>query len=168
MAIQAESTYRKGGLKDLKKIQNLTLLAYGQFKNIITKENWQEWEEKFNNESTYTQLFDVGTCFVCDRKDEIAGVAFIIPKGNPYKWFDANWSYIRLVGVNPKSAGIGIGRKLTELCIEEARKNGENTIALHTSEFQDAARHIYESLGFQKLKEFELFEKKYWIYTISL
>ena len=57
---------------------------------------------------------------------------------------------------------------LTQRCIEKAKALEEKTIALHTSEFQNAARHIYESEGFKKIKEFELYGKKYWIYLLEL
>jgi ribosomal protein S18 acetylase RimI-like enzyme len=160
--------FKKGTLADLKPIQQLSLLAYGKFKDILTEENWRHWEENFNDENTFRSLFEIATCFICLCGTEVVGVAFFIPRNNPYKFFHHTWSYIRLVGVNPKFASQGIGKTLTRLCIEEAKQTGETTIALHTSEFQDAARHIYESLGFKKEKEFMTFDKKYWIYTLAL
>jgi hypothetical protein len=40
---------------------------------------------------------------------------------------------------------------------------------LHTSEFQNAARHIYESMGFIKLMDLELmFGKQYYLYILRL
>jgi len=76
---------------------------------------------------------------------------------------------MRMVGVNPKHRGQGIAKTLTEMCIEFAKQSDEKTIALHTSEFMDAARHIYENIGFTVLKEIPLlFGKKYWLYTLDL
>ena len=74
-----------------------------------------------------------------------------------------------MVGVHTEHGGKGIGTRLTNMCIDLARANGEKTMALHTSEFMDAARHIYESLGFKRAKELEpMFGKIYWIYTLDL
>jgi ribosomal protein S18 acetylase RimI-like enzyme len=74
-----------------------------------------------------------------------------------------------MVGVNPNYQGQGIAKVLTRMCIDYAKQNNEKTIALHTSEFMDAARHIYEDAGFKVLKEIPpLFGKKYWIYTLDL
>jgi ribosomal protein S18 acetylase RimI-like enzyme len=74
-----------------------------------------------------------------------------------------------MVGVNPKYRGAGISKKLTQNCIEHATKNGEEVIALHTSEFMDAARYVYESLGFKKVKELDpIFGKQYWLYQLKL
>jgi ribosomal protein S18 acetylase RimI-like enzyme len=96
-------------------------------------------------------------------------MAHIIPNGNPSDIFKTEWSYIRMVGVNPKYQGQGIAKSLTKMCIDKAKQTKEKTIALHTSEFMDAARHIYESLGFKVLHEIApRLGKKYWLYTLDL
>jgi GNAT superfamily N-acetyltransferase len=106
---------------------------------------------------------------VCENANELVGMAFLIPNGNPTTIFEKEWCYIRLVGVHPKFEGKGIGRKLTQMCIDKAKETGEKTIALHTSEFQNAARHIYESLGFVKQKDLDLiYGKQYYLYTLKL
>lgn len=163
-----EFSYQKASQKDLKALQKLTLLAYGQFQNTITDENWEKWKSNFNDDNLYKELLEIATCFVCKFDDEIIGTAFMVPHGNPHKLFQIDWAYIRLVGVNPEFGGKGIGRKLTQMCIELARETNEKIIALHTSEFQNAARHIYESLGFKVHWEFESFGKKYWVFTLDL
>ena len=160
--------YRPGTRADIEAISALSLLAYGRFKPVITEENWQFWAKNLSDKQSFENLFDIATCFVCESGVEIVGVAFVIPSGNPYQFFQSNWAYIRLVGVHPEFAGNGIGRTLTGLCIDHARRSDEEIIALHTSEFQNAARHIYESLGFEKQHEFAVYEKKYWIYTLNL
>ena len=96
-------------------------------------------------------------------------MAFLVPHGNPTEIYDENWCYIRFVSVDPEFGGKGIGRQLTENCIQIAIDNKEQTIALHTSEMMNTARHIYESLGFKILKEIEpRLGKKYWLYTLDI
>lgn len=162
-------TFRNGNTNDIIQIKELTLLAYMQFKDILTEENATQWQDYLGNEKTYAELIKTAFSFVCEANNKIIGSAFIIPQGNPYKWFDANCSYIRLLAVHPAFEGKGIGRTLTQLCIDKAKEIGENTIALHTSEFQNAARHIYENMGFVKLKDLDLmFGKKYYLYTLQI
>lgn len=160
--------FRKGKTEDIDNIKKLTLLAYKQFQNIISKENFETWESSIRDNNTYIELFKISTSFVCECEDKIVGSAFIILSGNPYKWFKSAWSYIRLVAVHPQFEGRSIGKKLTQLCIDFARESGESMIALHTSEFQNAARHIYERLGFKKRYELDLYDKRYWVYTLLL
>lgn len=79
-------------------------------------------------------------------------MAFIVPSGKQQDIFEKEWSVIRFVTVNSAFGGQGIRKKLTELCIEQAKRSNEKTIALHTSEMMHSARHIYESYGFRILK----------------
>jgi ribosomal protein S18 acetylase RimI-like enzyme len=74
-----------------------------------------------------------------------------------------------MVGVHPHYTGHGIARRLTEKCIEKAKELKEVTIALHTSEFMNAARHLYESMGFKVLREIpNRLGKRYWLYTLDI
>lgn len=159
-----EYTYRLAVRSDLKQLQLLGLVAYGQFKPLLSAENWEKWQEGFESDTNFSSLLEIATCFVCESDNHIVGMAFLVPSGNQFLYFQSDWSYIRYVGVHPKHEGNGIGTLLTQQCINEATLNGESVIALHTSEFQDAARHIYERLGFEKQKEFYVYERKYWIY----
>ena len=161
--------YRHGTLADKKQLQKCGLDSYGQFKNILLNVNWAKMHSFLTDENTFTNLLSISKCFVCEVNNEIIGMAFLVSNGNPTTVFDENWAYIRMVGVNPEFTRNGIAKKLTELCIDYAIKTNEQTIALHTSEFMDAARHIYEGCGFVKTKELpSLYGKKYWLYLLDL
>ena len=161
--------YRIGTLLDKEKLQNLGLNSYGQFKNLLTEENWNKLNSFLTNENSYSDLLSNSKCFICETNNEIIGMAYLIPKGNPTDIFSADWSYIRMVGVNTEFGGKGIGKKLIQMCIDFAKETNEGIIALHTSEFMDAARHIYENIGFKKIKELEpRLGKKYWLYILEL
>lgn len=96
-------------------------------------------------------------------------MAFLVPSGNPTDIYQADWCYIRFVSVHPEFSGKCIGRQLTEKCIEVAKSNNEQILALHTSEMMQKARHIYESLGFAILRELEpRLGKKYCLYTLAI
>ncbi len=159
-------SYRIGDQKDLGQMKELTLLAYGQYKNMLTAAHWQEMETNLLNNDLLPGLMERGQCFVCEDENRIIGMAILMPSGRATSLFQADWAHIRLVGVRPGSEGKGIGRKLTEMCVNFAAESGENFVALHTSEFQNAARHIYESMGFKKHREFKVHDKTFWIYLL--
>ena len=164
-----EYQYRNGTTDDLKKLQNLGLNSYAQFKDVLTADNWNTLNTALSAESFYLELLSISTCFICENDGEIVGMAYLIPNGNPTELFDKDWSYIRMVGVDPHHTGNGIGKNLTQMCIDKAKETGERIIALHTSEFMDAARHIYKKLGFKKTKDLgSRLGKKYWIYQLEL
>lgn len=168
MDMRNSFSYRIGNQNDLSPMMELTLLAYRQYKNILSPAHWQEMETNLSNKNLLPELMERGRFFVCEVGNQIIGMAILVPSGKATSLFQANWAHIRLVGVRPGSEGKGIGRKLTEMCVNFAAESGENFVALHTSEFQDAARHIYESMGFKKHREFRVHDKKFWIYLRKL
>lgn len=163
-----ELNYRKGNLEDKEKLQALGILSYSQHQHAMTPENWNKYNSFMSNPDTFTNLMSTSTCFLCEYENEIIGMAFLVSNGHPTEMFDEKWSYIRMVGVNPKFNGKGIAKKLTEMCINLAIETKENYIALHTSEFMNAARHIYEGFGFKIVRELSRYDKKYWIYLLEL
>lgn len=159
---------RTGTIEDVDALQRLGILAYSQFKTSLTPDNWTVFKGNLEDKQKFIDVLKTAKCFVCLDGEKIIGAAYIIPSGNPTDIFKAEWCYIRMVGVDPNYRGLGIAKTLTTMCIDFAKQNHEKTIALHTSEFMDAARHIYESMGFKAQKEFSLFGKRYWLYTLKL
>ena len=163
-------TYRKGTRNDLNALKKLAVKSWEQFKPNLTNENWEKLYNSLTDERTYTELLEKSHCIVCTTdKDEIIGMAFLVPKGNPTEIYDSEWCYIRFLTVDPDFGGQGIGRKLTTNCIDTAKQHNEKAIALHTSELMDNARRIYESLGFEIVREIDQrLGKRYWLYKLDL
>ncbi|QIP14554.1 GNAT family N-acetyltransferase [Spirosoma aureum] len=166
--VDHQLTYRTATASDIPNIARLTLKSYHDYKAVLTPINWARMEANLSNENLYADLLGKATTFVCEANCRLVGVIFLMPNGNPTSIFPADWSYIRLLGVDPDYRGLRIGRKLTELCIHHAKSTGEIGIALHTSEFMNAARSMYEELGFRQAKELPpMFDKRYWLYKLS-
>jgi ribosomal protein S18 acetylase RimI-like enzyme len=161
--------FRQGLVNDILQLKDLGCLSYGEYKSILQPEHWSKLNRFLVDESKWIDLFSQSTCFVCEYESKIVGMAFIISSGHPWDVFEADWSYIRMVGINPNFRGNGIGEILMQHCINHAKKTNEKVIALHTSEFMNAARHLYEKMGFQILREIEpRLGNRYWLYSLLL
>jgi ribosomal protein S18 acetylase RimI-like enzyme len=162
--------YRKGNNNDLEQLRKLGVKSWTQFKDELTIDNWKSLFETISSHKSYSKLLETSECIVCENESkEVVGMAFLVPNGNPSEIYDEKWCHLRFVSVDPNYRGNGIGKKLTELCIESAIENKEQTMALHTSEIMGSARRIYEKMGFEILKEIEpRFGVRYWLYTFEL
>jgi GNAT superfamily N-acetyltransferase len=94
---------------------------------------------------------------VAEENGRLAGtVTLWLKKGRTSRetWPDY-WAGIRLLGVHPDFRGRGVGQLLMKECIRRCRQAGVKTLALHTTNFMDAARRMYEIMGFQRVPEYD-------------
>lgn len=62
-------------------------------------------------------------------------------------------SVLRFLAVEPEDRGLGLGERLARACITRAEARGSAFLALHTAPGMRAARHLYETLGFERAPE---------------
>lgn len=162
--------FRKGNLKDLEHLKDLGIRSWNQYKEKLTPENWESLFKTLNDSNNYSELLNKTECLICENtKRQIIGMAFLVPSGNPDEIYEESWCHLRFVSVDPKYRGMKIGEKLTKGCIKIAERNNERTMALHTAEIMESARHIYEKIGFRELKEIKpRLGVRYWLYTYEI
>jgi ribosomal protein S18 acetylase RimI-like enzyme len=161
--------YRSVEEKDLEALQALALASYSRLIKYITPANWTKMQGVIMSEDKFPHLIKKCFGFVCEDHGRLLGTAFLVPSGNPTKIYSKETSYIRMVGVDPESGGKGIAQSLTRLCMDKAAETGERTISLHSAEVMHAARHIYEKLGFQKIRLLEEhYGLPYWLYQFEI
>lgn len=66
-----------------------------------------------------------------------------------------NASGMRLLGVDPRSRGRGVGRALSMFCMDLARAAGHEHMILHTTQPMQAAWALYQSLGFCRAQDLD-------------
>jgi GNAT superfamily N-acetyltransferase len=91
---------------------------------------------------------------VAKDDDEMLGVVgYVRPGLKREDIFDPEWAIIRLLSVHPLARGRGIGRQLAQACIDRARRDGVQTIGLHTSPVMTIALPMYLRMGFVHFRD---------------
>lgn len=154
---------------DATAIRDLTLLSYHEFATMLEPEHRHAMQERQRDISKVEALMGEAGTFVCRSGERLVGVVFLVPSGQATAIYPVDWSYIRLLGVDPAFRRMGIGRRLMELAIEAARRSGEKVLGLHTSTMMPAARKMYDELGFSLIRELPpILGQQYWLYKLSL
>jgi DNA-binding MarR family transcriptional regulator/GNAT superfamily N-acetyltransferase len=81
-------------------------------------------------------------CWIAELNGENVGCIMLVKDEEP------GVARIRLLIVDAKARGLGLGTRLTDECVTFARKAGYRKITLWTHSVLSAARHCYEKAGF--------------------
>jgi len=85
-------------------------------------------------------------CWMAETNGEIIGSVFILKRSETV-------SQLRLMLVEKKARGLGLGTRFVNQCIRFSRRAGYQKIILLTESRHVAAQHIYERAGFRLVRE---------------
>jgi DNA-binding MarR family transcriptional regulator/GNAT superfamily N-acetyltransferase len=80
-------------------------------------------------------------CWIAELNGENVGCVMLVKDSDEI-------ARVRLLLVDPKARGLGLGARLVDECVRFARAAGYKKITLWTHSVLTAARHIYEKAGF--------------------
>ncbi|TQV94840.1 MarR family transcriptional regulator [Cordyceps javanica] len=83
-------------------------------------------------------------CWIAERDGRFQGSVVVCRAGGAAP----DTARIRVLLVEPEARGLGLGRKLSQMCVDFARDRGFAKVTLVTQSNLTAARAIYSSMGF--------------------
>lgn len=151
--------------QDSEELAKLAVSAFEQYKDV-----YDDWDVFISRIAAMPSLAESSEIITAKIDDEIVGaVAYVAPHKPKAEFFEPEWAIIRMLVVAPKARGQGIGKALTQECIKRAKRDGAQTVALHTSHIMQTALAMYLRIGFVYKKEAPIiFGVEYGVYTMDI
>ncbi len=162
----AEVRIREALPAEYGEVAQLTVDAYREYAERMPPETWAQYEIDLADVS---RRAETAAILVAEADGTLVGaLAYFSAGKRDSDWLAADWAYFRALGVAPNHRGLGIGRALTQACIDRARVEGAGGLGLHTTEVMPLAREMYERMGFVQHAEYAGGNWKYWSYVMRL
>lgn len=156
----SELTARPAREDELESARAILEAAYRQYEKALPEESWNLYLADILDLEGRASASEL---LVAELDGRIVGCVSYYPPGSrasyPSESFSehwpSEWAAFRLLAVDPAARGHGVGRRLTEHCLERARTQGAPTIGLHTIEAMDVARAMYGRMGFERTPRYD-------------
>jgi GNAT superfamily N-acetyltransferase len=156
----SEITVRIAHEDETETARSILRAAYAEYESSFPEENWTRYlADILDLEGRASQ----SELLIAESDGEMVGCVSYFPPGSKTSYptdsfsehWPAEWAAFRLLAVDPSARGGGVGRRLTERCIERAREQGAATVGLHTTQPMKVARQMYERLGFERAPKYD-------------
>ena len=134
---------------DAPAVNRLALAAFEEFRTA-----YSDWAAMAANISRMSTLATVGELVVAEGAGTIMGAVTYVPPHRPKAtFFDNAWPIVRMLAVDPRYRGQGIGGALMQECVGRAKRDGAGVLALHSSPIMTAALGMYREMGFAYVRD---------------
>ena len=150
---------------DQNAVNRVACAAWDQYASIFTG-----WDRIATSLANTASLSSDAELVVAERAGQVVGVVgYVRPLRAREAIFPPDWAIVRMLSVLPAERGRGIGRLLTDACIERARRDRAATIGLHTTSVMRSALDLYLRMGFVFQKPIpDRFGVPYAVYALTL
>ncbi len=155
-----EISIRVAGDSDVVRARAVLAAAYSQYETAFPPENWGPYLKDILDLEARAPASEL---LVAEREGRVVGCVSYYPPGAemsyPSESFSAQWpegwAAFRLLAVDPAERGRGVGRRLTEACIDRSREQHASAVGLHTTKEMGVARALYERMGFERAPRYD-------------
>ncbi|WP_424963804.1 GNAT family N-acetyltransferase [Ekhidna sp.] len=144
---------------DYDAIGQLMVEVYSNLDGFPSPEEQPAYYDMLANIGEFTSKESV-SLLVAKQEEEMVGAVVYVGNMKDYgsggtATQEKNAAGFRLLAVSSRARGLGVGKKLTEACLEKARKEQREQMVIHTTESMKVAWGMYEKMGFKRSKDLD-------------
>jgi len=147
--------------------------VYSQLSSFPSPQDQPKYYAKLANIGNFTSLPHTKLLIAVNDNNEIKGgvvyfgdMTYYGSGGTATK--EKNAAGFKLLAVDPSSRGEGIGKLLTNACIDLAKKENQNQLIIHSTKAMQIAWKMYEKLGFKRYKDLDFTQENLSVYGFRL
>lgn len=154
-------------------IGQLMVRAYSRLENFPTQAEQPEYYRLLENVGELTTKPGTELLVAISSGGEIAGAVVYFAEMKYYgsggtAIREKNAAGFRLLAVDEKYRGLGIGKRLTAECIRKATEQKQSTLIIHTTMSMQAAWKMYEGMGFRRSPDLDFIQASFPVYGFRL
>lgn len=165
--------FREANTDEFSSLGKLMIEVYSRLEGFPSEQEQPEYYQKLRNVGDFT-LFPKVKLFVAVSDNGIVdgGVVYFGDMtyygagGEPTTSQDA--AAFRLLAVNPRIRGKGLGKGLIDCCLEQARKEKHSHMVIHSTKTMMVAWKMYERMGFERFKQIDFLQDDLHVYGFRL
>ena len=155
-----EYTVRNARPEEFEMIGKLMVAVYSQLEGFPKKTEQPEYYMMLANVGALTDTPGTEILVASSSSGKIAGAVVYFDDMKNYgsggtATKEQNACGFRLLTTDPLTRGKGIGKMLTNACIEKARANRVAQVIIHTTMAMQVAWKMYEKIGFKRSEDLD-------------
>ena len=153
-------TVREAKTEELKSIGSLMVRVYEALEGFPDQKEQPSYYELLRNVGKLTDNHDIRLFVAVDNTEQISGAVVYVTDMRSYGSGgsapqEKNACGFRLLAVAPEMRGKGVGKLLTQHCIDTGRTSKAQIMVIHTTASMKLAWGMYERMGFVRAEDLD-------------
>ncbi|MEP7376394.1 MAG: GNAT family N-acetyltransferase [Chitinophagaceae bacterium] len=170
---EAEYTVRNAIPAEFEKIGKLLVQVYSQLDGFPKESEQPGYYKMLANIGELTTKPGTELLIAVSSSGDIAGAVVYFTDMKYYgsggiATNEKNASGFRLLAVDPRYRGQGIGKVLTNTCIQEAKDKKVRQMIIHSTTAMQTAWKMYEAIGFKRSEDLDFMQGELPVYGFRL
>ena len=171
--IPSAYTLRSALPSEFEKIGKLLISVYSQLEGFPKENEQPNYYKMLANIGDFTHQPQTELLVAADENNTILGAVIYFNDMKNYgsggiATQEQNAAGFRLLGVVPTARGKGIGKLLTQECIQKAADNKRTQLIIHSTLAMKTAWEMYEKLGFKRSEDLDFMQGELAVFGFRL